>query len=136
MLSHIFEIYAYIVVFAFTLVSVMENSSTSETDKEEKEKNTQSPDLTSGKCHLPHLEWALLVLTSLKVCFIYSFLIYLKEKRGDQGREGMGRERESSIHGFTAQMATIARVGPGPSQKPGPSGPSVWVAEAHILELS
>lgn len=77
MLSHIFEIYAYIVVFAFTLVSVMENSSTSETDKEEKEKNTQSPDLTSGKFHLPHSEWALPVLTSLKVCFIYSFFKFI-----------------------------------------------------------
>lgn len=37
---------------SFTLVTVMEDSSTSEINKKEEEQTTEDPDLTTGKC--PH----------------------------------------------------------------------------------
>lgn len=40
----------------FTLVTVTEDFSTSETDKEEEEQTTEDPDLITGKCPPPHLE--------------------------------------------------------------------------------
>lgn len=44
----------YISCVSFTLVTVIEDSSTSE--MEEEEQTTQDPDLTTGKCPPPHLE--------------------------------------------------------------------------------
>lgn len=54
--THYTYIHIYISCVSFTLVTVMEDSSTSEIDEEEEEQTTQDPDLTTGKCPSAHLE--------------------------------------------------------------------------------
>lgn len=66
--GHIYTLYIYSYMYiscvSFTLVTVMEDSSTSEIDEEEEEQTTQNPDLTTGKCPPLHLEETLDILTS------------------------------------------------------------------------
>lgn len=58
----IYTHYSYIVIgichvfISFNLVAVMEDSSTTESDKEEKEQTTQDPDLATGKHPPQYLE--------------------------------------------------------------------------------
>ena len=46
----------YHVFISFNLVAVMEDSSTTESDKDEKEQTAEDPDLATGKHSPQHLE--------------------------------------------------------------------------------